>query len=440
VAGDRLVEEYQKINAGRKAVLAAVGRAAAARQWNRWQSGGRWYLGKARREVAFSVGEELSDALRTLAPEQAIRQALAESPEFAEESVRELGQEGGSGNLPEKALSPDPPLEQPPLRELDEATMAKLDAFADRAIADYFHRKETIRDYRNRDIFDPAIDTWATMADWVQVAERRRWPDATAILILLDAGDPRGAEWAQRFVSRLEPHEEVDDAVVELAWRFRHEVPELARRWFSPEPSDQVPFAELRARLGDPVARWYLVSNEGFDLRDESTWTTQANPSVAGLDLPSGVREEICWRLLDWARTTWACSPVDEEPLRAALWLGLTEVADALEENPFLANGLLCHARREGMMDEPGILFGGNLLYVWSRLKATDLLGRIIASTVFGDVLELAKQANRDAAARDPKCAEMLGMTLQVLERWYQDLKTPLAIAWKRYRQQSTRP
>lgn len=441
-AGDRLVEEYQKINAGRTAVLAAVRRAAAARQWNWQQYGARWHLGSTRREVSFSAGEELSDALRTLSLEQAIRQSLTESPEFAEECVRALGQEGGPGELPEKPLSPDPPLEQAPLVELDEATAAKLDAFADRAIADYFQRKRTIWDYGNRDIFDPALDTWATMADWVRVAERHirgQWPDPYAILVLLDAGDPRGTELAHRLLAGLEPEHEVDSGTVELAWRFRNEWPEVARRWFSPEPFDQVPFAEVRARLGDPVARWYMASGEGFDLQDESTWTAQMNPVLAGLEVSASAGEEIHRRLLDWARTAWVWSPPDKWPLRAALLLGLTDVADALEENPYLRNGLLYYARREGMMDEPGILYSGDILYLWSRLKPTDLLGRIIASAVFGNILGRAEQANREVAARDPRVAQVLDMTIQVLERCNQDLQPPLAIAWKRYRQHRTR-
>jgi hypothetical protein len=441
-AGDRLVEEYQKINAGRTAVLAAVRRVAAARQWNWQQYSSRWHLGSTRREVSFPVGEELSDALRRLSPEQAIREWLSPYPEFAEECVRALGQEGGAGELPEKPLSPDPPSEQPPLLELDETTVAKLDAFADRAIADYFQRKRTIWDYGNRDIFDPAIDVWATMADWVRVAERHirgEWPDPYAILVLLGAGDPRGTELAHGLLDRVEPHHEVDNGTVELAWRFRNQRPEVARRWFSPEPYDQVPFSEVRARLGDPVARWYVSSGEGVDLLDESTWSVGQNPAIAGLEPSASVREELHSRLLDWARTAWAWSPPDEWPLRTALWLGLTDVADALDENPFLRHGLLYHARREEMFDEPGLLHGSNILYLWSRLKPTDLLGRIIASAVFGNILGRAEQVNREAAARDPRVAQMLPMTIQVLERSNRDLQPPLAIAWKRYRQRRER-
>lgn len=121
------------------------------------------------------------------------------------------------------------------------------------------------------------------------------------------------------------------------------------------------------------------------------------------------------------------------------MWLGLTDVADALDENPFLRHGLLYHARREEMFDEPGLLHGSNILYLWSRLKPTDLLGRIIASAVFGNILGRAEQVNREAAARDPRVAQMLPMTIQVLERSNRDLQPPLAIAWKRYRQRRER-
>jgi hypothetical protein len=443
--GDQVADEYLKINSARKVVLAAVKRAAAAHHWNMQQilrsflanMPTRWYIGATRREITIYVGEQLTDALRSLPPDQAIRQLLTGHPDFAEECIRSLDDAGEPADLPQKELSPNPPMEQPPLCELDAATIAELDAFADRAVANYFQEERVIWDYGDREIFDPLADTWASMSDWVQVAERHldgEWPNANAIIILLDARDSRGVELARRYLARAEPHHEVSQAEIELAWRFRHELSDMARRWFLPQPFDQVPFPEVRARLGDPVAQRFLATNEGFDVLDESTWTDRMNPAIVVADLPETVREQVHQRLLDWARNSWRWAPPEEWALRGALWLGLPDVADALDENLFLRSGLLCRGSRPEMFDEPGILLSSKLLYLWSKLKPTNLLAQIVASVHYGDMLELAEKVNRDVAARNPRAAKSVPMALQVLQKWNQDLQTPLAIAWKRYR------
>jgi hypothetical protein len=232
----------------------------------------------------------------------------------------------------------------------------------------------------------------------------------------------------------MEPHHEVTDAEVELAWRFRHELPDVARNRFAPQPFNQVPFAEHRARLGDPVARRYLLANEGFDIDDENTWSERANPALSGLRPDAHLRARLRLRLLEWARTTWKWSPAESDPLQKALWLGLDEVANAPDENAYLADGLLCGDRRHSMFDEPGILLGADFLLAWSRLKPTRLLARVVATAHTGEVLAEAERVARESAERNPAHRTNLASSVEIYRSCWEGLQVPMAIAWKRFR------
>ena len=445
-AADQLADEYLRLNAGRHIVLAAVKHAAADRGWGMQRVRpfflapgipATWYLGQTQREVKLPVGRELTDLLRTGSPEQAIRQLLATDHSFAQECVAALAEGGPASPLPDRDLAPAPPTRHPTMRPLDAETMAEMDAFADRTLAAYLRSERTIWDYRWSDRFDPRYDTWATTADWVQLAEGLvdgDWPNPAAVLVLVDVGDPRGTQKARDLLQRMEPHDEVSYAEVELAWRFRHELPEIAREWFAPQPFDQVPFAERRARLGDPVARRYVLTNEGFDIDDEDTWNERANPALAGLRPAAQLRSRLRPRLMEWAKTTWKWSPAESDGLQKALWLGLDEVAGALDENPYLANGLLCGDRKHFMFDEPGILLSEEFLLAWSRLKPTRLLAQIVATARTGDVLVEADRIAREGAERNPACRAKLASSMKIYRVWWENLQVPMAITWKRFR------
>ena len=452
-AGDQLADEYLRLNAARKSVLDAVKRAASRRGWGVQRVRpfvlapgikATWYLGRTRRKVELPVGHVLTDLLRTISPEQAIRQLLAPHHEFAEECLAALtAKQGPPPTLPDRDLAPDLPTRHPRLRALDPETMAEMDAFADRTLAAYLRNERTIWDYRWSDRFDSSLDTWATTPDWVRLAQGLiggEWPHPAAVLVLLDAGDPRGPERARYLLRRMEPHHEVSDAEVELAWRHRHDMPDVARKWFAPQPFDQVPFAAHRARLGDPVARRYVLTNEGFDIDDETTWSERANPALAGLRPNAEVRAGVRLRLLEWARTTWKWSPAEPLELQKALWLGLDEVADALDENAYLANGLLCGDRRHSLFDEPGILLSDDLLLAWSRLKPTRLLAQVVATAQTGDVLAEAERIARESVERNPARRANLASTLEIYRAWWENLQVPMAIAWKRFRPSHRQP
>jgi hypothetical protein len=238
----------------------------------------------------------------------------------------------------------------------------------------------------------------------------------------------------------MEPDHEASDAEVELVWRFRRELPELALRWFGPESFDQMPFAGPRARLGDPVARRYLLAHEGFSIDDERTWSERANPAIAGLEPDPDYRNRLRLQLMEWARSTWKWSPAEPLELQKALWLGLDEVADALDENEYLTNGLLCGDRAHFMFDEPGILLSADFLLAWSRLKPTRLLARIVATAQSGDVLAEADRIARESVERNPARRGNLASSLDIYRRWWESLQVPMAIAWKRYQASSRQP
>jgi hypothetical protein len=251
---------------------------------------------------------------------------------------------------------------------------------------------------------------------------------------LVDVGDARGRQKARDLLQQMEPHHEVSDAEVELAWRFRHELPDIARKWFAPQPFDQVPYAEQRARLGDPVARRYVLANEGFDIDDENTWSERANPALSGLWPDAQLRARLRLRFVEWARTTWKWSPAEAHELKKALWLGLDEVASALDENAYLANGLLCGDRRHFLFDEPGILLSADFLLAWSRLKPTRLMAQVVATAQTGDVLAEADRIARESVERNPACRAKLASSMEIYRAWWEHLQVPMAIAWKRFR------
>jgi hypothetical protein len=445
-AGDQLADEYLRLNAARRLVLDAVKYSAFHRGWGVERVNpfflatgipALWHLGLTRREVQLRVGRELTDLLRVVSPEQAIRQLLAQHHDFADECIAALAREGPSPTLPKRDLAPAVPTRRPRLRVLDAQTMTEMDAFADRTLAAYLRSERTIWDYRWSNRFDSAYDTWATSADWVRLGERLiggNWPNPAAVLVLVDVGDPRGLQRARYLLQRMEPHHEVTDAEVELAWRFRHELPDVARAWFAPQPFDQVPFAEHRAKLGDPVARRYLLANEAFELNDETTWSERANPAVAGLRPDAHTRTRLSRRLMEWARTTWKWSPAEPLEMLKAIWLGLDEVADALDENSYLANGLLCGDRGHFMFDEPGILLSGDFLLEWSRLKPTRLLGQIVATAHTGEILAEAERIAQESAQRNPSRRANRASSIKIYESLWENLQVPMAIAWKRFR------
>src|SRR4029078_8807106 len=116
---------------------------------------------------------------------------------------------GAPIQLPRRRLAPIPPPEPPGVNQLDDVIVTRLDEFADATIRAFLQSDRALWSYRDVKMFDPSRDTWATLADWVGAAERElarnaEWPPTLAIVVLLDAGDPRGSELAMRYFERAE--------------------------------------------------------------------------------------------------------------------------------------------------------------------------------------------------------------------------------------------
>ena len=137
---------------------------------------------------------------------------------------------------------------------------------------------------------------------------------------------------------------------------------------------------------------------------------------------------------MEWARSTWKWSPAESDNLKKALWLGLDEVASALDENAYLANGLLCGDRGNFMFDKPGILLSADFLLAWSRLKPTRLLAQIVATAHTGDILAEADRIARESAERNPARRDQVALSIKIYQTWWERLQVPMAITWKRFR------
>ena len=236
VVGDQLADEYLRLSTANVA-FRAIEQAAAARTWRKDESiaflGNDYvvHFGATRREISFEP-DKLRALLSRTTPEAALRKTFAADPQFAADAIAALKNPQPGIKLPTGHLKPRDLPPAPPLRALDETIVAELDAWARKTLAKFMLQERTISEYRNRDLFDPAQDTWATPAKWVRVAERHigeHWLHPTAVLILLDAGDPRGDEAARRYLPHAQPHHEASNADVEVVWRYRHSHPDAAQ-------------------------------------------------------------------------------------------------------------------------------------------------------------------------------------------------------------------
>jgi hypothetical protein len=440
-AGDVLADEFLAMNERRRRALSAVARAAADRDWgqSRFRSiaffgiGPTTYLGRTRRELKFTGGRPLTELLRDKPIDAALRQLLAAVPDFAEACVAKLASGDPAAPvppLPERSLEPDPPAHQPELIELTDATLAAMDAFAARVLSAYRGDKDILRAYHEIDRYLPGIDTWITPMDWIAIAQRvldtpneYGWTNPDAITILLDHHIPRGREAALRHLESIKPHHEAWNSEVEMVWRFRHERPAIAAEWFSATPLEAVPYAAVRAELGDPIARWYQAGEEDEGTKDD-------------LSLPPPGQETgpLRQRLVHWARTTWQ-NPLPAEPLQVARKINAPEVAEALADNRHLLPMLLTFEPRGERLDDPGLLLGESLVLAWSALNPTPLLARLVATAALTDVIRTESRRSFEAAAlRNPDVAKSMARTSKMFDSLIAKLQPALAIAWTRYR------
>jgi hypothetical protein len=433
-----LAAEYRSVSDARARVRRAIDRAAAQRGWRRErisgisvaESGPIIFYGTSRREVGLDPRQALTRAVRDSSLEDAIREELREAPEFAQECIKALGEPDPGGAVPieEGSLVPRHGPPQVMLRELTAQMIAKLERFATGELSGYFSSEKVssnrrLWEYTNPEIYDRAIDTWATMDDWVGLARphARDKHHPAALLILHDAGDPEADPLIRAYFESAQWHHECSDEEGVLAWRYRHILPEQTREWIDHVDGEmELSTVRLRARYGDPIAARRLAVDPPSD----------HEPIPAGVDPIAHLRRQ----LLEWASTGTRWSPPDVGNLRAARQMGWADIPGHFEHNPWFLPGLLTCARREDEFDEPGILMAGEFLLAWSRLAPSLFLARLIATARTMDLVALADAAAEAAAAADPKLQRYIAGSRSTYRDWLEALRLPLAIAWWRCR------
>ncbi|MEZ6085766.1 MAG: hypothetical protein R3E58_17895, partial [Phycisphaerae bacterium] len=436
--GNALADEFLDLQSKRSTVLSAIWRAAIDRGWKRQEVSlsfvdveANMFLGESMREVGFEAGESLTRAVRFHDAQTVLKKLIKVDLDFADACIRHLGEEDAP--LPEEtdSLRPRNLPASPPLVELTADVIAEMDAWASGIIRNKYQSLKTLREYGNRDFYDPAIDCWVEDTWWMWLAEQslKRRPSAMATLVLLDASDPRGTERAIEMLNATEPHDELYDEQIEIAWRFRHELPDIARKWFGPDApvGMDIDYHEVRALLGDPVAKRMLVA--GYE-GDEDDYPSALVAKQWGEKRQAKLHRD----LIAWARNEHQCSPPEVDPIRLAADMGWRDVGEALEENPYLLAGLLTFARRADEFDEPGLLMGDSYVLAWSRLCPSRFLARVVATGRKTNLIALAEEAAHNSVAINPSAKVNLSMSLHTYRQLYKDLEVALAIAWNRCR------
>jgi len=258
-AGDALAGEFRRIEADRARIITALRETLPKLDFRVQDERSTLHFGRRYREAEIDLGAGLTAALRRGSASEAVRELLADHPDLADAVAGALPAEPPS-RLPEPSttvLRPPPP-SSVPLSSLTNQDVARLDREARAIIDAYFQERDILNAYFDPLQWDAASDTWAASEDWLGVAERFREPDFTesrAELIRLDLGRTGDKEaWlAALRLARDHGENDVDEAIMAV-YRHRREFPDLAREWFAPDPFDDCPNAETRARLGDWIA------------------------------------------------------------------------------------------------------------------------------------------------------------------------------------------
>lgn len=281
-------------------------------------------------------------------------------------------------------------------------------------------------------MFDRKFDTWLTAAELEAMAcdvPEESWHYPQAIRLQLEFGRDSADTRARDLLQRTEGLHEVSKDLIVLAWHYRNDFPPLARQNFAPQLHDDVPHAEARAKIGDPIAQRYVAAqNVGRVGGDDSTWM-----EVVPMTSRVKSRREC---MIDWAKREWRWSLAGFEQFEVAIREGWTEVADALDANPHLINSLLTWEVR-GMdgFDAPGFLLAEKLLLGWSRLCPTPLLAKLILTARKMDLVAEARAAEMAAARRIPNINRKDAvMAIDVMASWWEQMQPSMAIAWTRWR------
>ncbi|TWU12678.1 hypothetical protein CA54_15020 [Symmachiella macrocystis] len=423
-AGNHLADEFEQLNSARQQVLNAVF-AVLRRHGFYLDSFEEKYVGRELREFPLDLGENLTAVISKSGEEAAIGHILGQHAELAQEAIEILGSAHEVVTLDTRPLRRAVPqaVELPPLTE------AQLSEYDDRSrlvLGKFMKSDAALSAFFDRLMWDTAIDTWAQASQWQKLAQKHvggKHPRPDVEYILMSFGDEIYKSRFRERLTDIEPHFESPDQDIEMMWHLRNELPELAAKWFGPSPYyEDIPFAKVRARLGDPIAGRYLLDD--WDDEDEITPPALAN-------IPQSVVERIVepkqlksWReaASRWAIEEWQWERGgDLDMLSAAANMGWQEMADHLAANPYILPGL--SKPSEG---EPGILYASGLFLAWSKLKPSAFLLKFIGFAMNMDRKRLMKDFSE----------QCVGISVEnVLRSWSNQLDIALAIAWHRCRE-----
>ena len=435
-AGEHLADEYDRLNTARRAVINAVFETLNRHGYSTDRSDGE-HLGREFREFSLDLGVELTGTIEKFGEKRAVLSVLNSNPALGEEAVGCMHQSTVMVTLPERPLPPTRP-SAIELADLADKQLTKLDERSETLLREFLKSEAALAAYSDPLMWDASVDSWTTPVQWRRLAEQYvggKYPRPDAAMILIDQGDrSRRSQFLER-LRNTEPDDEPWDQEVEMVWRLRKEMPELAAKWFDPQPGEDVPYAEVRARLGDPVAIHYLLAG----IRDDDEEDEEAVPYVLAKIRPDliqqfiGTRQLDAWRgaALQWAAESWRWNyGGDGEMLAVASNMGWPEVGEMLARNPHLLPGLL-----EPSDGEPGILFADKLLLGWSKLGRSDLLTKLVGNSLRTDSNVLAERfALHQAGKEGDYFAKHPDLVVQLTNAWAGKLGVALAISWRRCR------
>lgn len=299
-----------------------------------------------------------------------------------------------------------------------------LDRWARQILDEYMQDKHALLAYFNPDEFDPTCDTWATAAGWQRVALREmknEHPFLNARVILKLTGADEHL-WPLDNMNEWFPHHEVSDGEVMTVWGERYGKPVVARQWFSPQQHDDVPYANARGRLGDPIAvRFQLADCKS---NDRFSWDVLARLKSDWVKwfIDSKTLNQWHDRALAWAMETWQWEFLNVDVCSAAATFGWADVGEALESNPYLLDGLINTDNRHC-----SLILADRLILAWSRLAPSAWLARLVGHCIGMLTTNLPLGPFRRAKFEQETID-------RILHTYTQKLSRALAIAWTRCR------
>jgi hypothetical protein len=315
-----------------------------------------------------------------------------------------------------------------PLPAMAELDLDGLDRIARSTISEWFEDRMVLRAY-----FDPLqyarqTDNWASRDDWLAAARRfhtEKFRDPQIEFIRLDLGETTDkAAWLD-CLRQYGWHGENSDSEIAAVYRFRYEIPEVAREWLSPRPFEDCPGAECRAREGDWIASRFIAAT--FNAEGLEPWRGLGHLTPSAVDVFCGKDRVQEWRekAVRAIDETWDWRFADEALLNSAIVQGWSAVGEAMARNEYLVHALL--------QDDHSMMFAGRLIVLaWSRLAPSDRLARLIGALLGQDLRRRAEGPARRLVGA--KTEEFEKMIPGIADHWTVELRRALAVAWTRCR------